>query len=233
LKELTVKDSETGALLISVDLSITINRFCIENNYLEPECQTLDLDDDGVVGINDNCPDVLNPDQTDTDGDGWGDICDNCPDLANPDQLDTDGDGIGYICDRLIDIPVDIKPQSCPNPLKTKDKGVLSVAILGGSIDITQIDPSTIRLEGIPSLRHEEEDVSTPYYPFSGKNEMSSCTDAGPDGNMDLTFKFDVKDIVNSLGQVYDGEVRVLHLSGSLYDGTQFVGEDIVIILKK
>ena len=72
----------------------------------------LDTDNDGISDINDNCPQVPNPDQTDTDGDNIGDACDtdddnddiidrldNCPQFANPYQTDTDGDGIGDACD--------------------------------------------------------------------------------------------------------------------------------------
>jgi hypothetical protein len=42
-----------------------------------------DLDADGLVDVNDNCPSFPNADQTDTDGDQTGDVCDVCP-LANP-----------------------------------------------------------------------------------------------------------------------------------------------------
>jgi hypothetical protein len=38
-----------------------------------------DLDGDGVLNENDNCPGDFNPDQTDTDGDGIGDACDATP----------------------------------------------------------------------------------------------------------------------------------------------------------
>jgi len=40
-----------------------------------------DIDEDGVVNADDNCPDVYNPNQADIDGDGAGDVCDACDNL--------------------------------------------------------------------------------------------------------------------------------------------------------
>lgn len=58
-----------------------------------------DTDGDGIVDTMDNCPTIVNPDQSDADGDGIGNVCDNCPTIVNPDQHDADGDGIGDACD--------------------------------------------------------------------------------------------------------------------------------------
>jgi hypothetical protein len=138
---------------------------------------------------------------------------------------------------KVIEAPVDIKPQSCPNPLNVKARGVLPVAILGtADFDVTKIDPDSIKLEGVSPLRSALEDVATPYEPFLGKKEATDCTDEGADGYLDLTLKFDQQAIVEALGDVNDGEVRVLRLSGNLkpeFGGTPIIGEDVVVVLKK
>ncbi|KAI8515705.1 hypothetical protein Bbelb_065180 [Branchiostoma belcheri] len=60
-----------------------------------------DMDNDGLHNNNDNCPLLVNVNQTDSDGDGVGllDGKDNCPFVANVEQEDSDGDGIGDVCD--------------------------------------------------------------------------------------------------------------------------------------
>ena len=62
-----------------------------------------DTDEDGVIDVEDNCPDVYNPNQEDRDTDGRGDVCDNCPDYANSDQADADSDDTGDVCDLCTD----------------------------------------------------------------------------------------------------------------------------------
>jgi hypothetical protein len=72
----------------------------------------LDLDDDGVPDVSDNCPDNANSDQLDTDADGMGNVCDinddgdmwldeadNCPAVVNNGQEDQDADAVGDACD--------------------------------------------------------------------------------------------------------------------------------------
>lgn len=134
-------------------------------------------------------------------------------------------------------VPVDIKPQSCRNPLSMKEKGVLPVAILGtDTFDVTQVDPATIRLEGVAPLRWALEDVATPYEPFTGKQDAYDCNDYGPDGYIDLTLKFKAQEVVAALGEIQDGDVMVLHLLANLreeYGGIPIVGEDVVVILAK
>jgi hypothetical protein len=136
-----------------------------------------------------------------------------------------------------IEVAVDIKPTSCPNPLNVKNNGVLPVAIVGTEdFDVTTVDPASVRLIGVAPIRCSLEDVVTPFEPYLGKESEYDCTEEGPDGYLDLTLKFDVQEIVEVLGEVNDGDVMVLLLTGNLYeeyDGTPIVGEDVVIILKK
>lgn len=85
-----------------------LNEAVIEAPMLPEE----DVDGDGIPNVEDNCPDVFNPNQSDLDGDGLGDMCDpdddddgvddaddNCPYSSNPGQADSDGDGVGDSCD--------------------------------------------------------------------------------------------------------------------------------------
>ena len=132
-------------------------------------------------------------------------------------------------------VAVDIKPESCPNPLNVKSKGVLTVAILGTEdFDVTQIDPASIRLEGVSPLRWNWEDVATPFEPFIGKEDcMMDCHELGPDGLMDLTLKFDIQEVIAALGDVEDEDCLTLILTGFLFGGMDIVGEDVIIIIEK
>jgi len=138
---------------------------------------------------------------------------------------------------REIDVAVDVKPTSCRNPLNVKEKGVIPVAILGtDALDVSQIDPATVKLGNVAPLRWAMEDVATPFEPYTGKVDAFDCTIEGPDGFMDLTFKFKAQEVIADLGEVNDGDVLVLHLTGTLleeFGGTPIVGEDVVVILKK
>jgi len=137
----------------------------------------------------------------------------------------------------VIEVPIDIKPGSCPNPLNTTARGVLPVAILGmNGLDLTRLDPASVQLAGVSALRWNREDVATPFLPLSGKTQATDCTTSGPDGFEDLTFKFDTQAVVAALGSVMPGQIRVVKLTGKLksaFGGTPIIGEDMVVVLKK
>jgi hypothetical protein len=142
-----------------------------------------------------------------------------------------------------VEVAVDIKPESCPNPLNLNDKGVLSVAIVGTEgLDVTQVDPASVTLAGVSPLRWSVEDAAVPYEPYLGKQDAYDCIEAYPDeygafdGIPDLTLKFKTQEVVAALGDVSDGDVLVLQLDGYLLDefgGGAILGEDVIVILTK
>jgi hypothetical protein len=136
-----------------------------------------------------------------------------------------------------VSIALDIKPQTCPNTLNVNALGVLPVALVGtADFDVARVDPDSIALEGVASLKSALADVATPYTPFTGKINTTDCTTAGPDGRMDLSVKFDLEQLAAVLGATVDGEVRVLKLTGNLlpaFGGTVIRGEDVAVIINK
>lgn len=122
---------------------------------------------------------------------------------------------------------LDIKPGSCKNPFNVTEKGVLPVVLLGSAdFDVRNIDPSSISLHGVTLLRHAFADAAK--YVLDG-----SCdTDKG-DGYEDLVLKFKSQAISTALGEVTDGEIVTLLLSGSTYDGLDIVADDSVTIIKR
>ena len=158
------------------------------------------------------------------------------PHLSNP----TCGDSLraldNVVIERaVIPVAVDVKPTSCPNPVNTQAKGVISVAVLGThEFDVYQIDPATVRLEGIPPLRWSVEDVGTPY--IGDLVEITDCNELAFDGYYDLVLKFKSQELVAALGPVNDGDVLILNLTGNLkaeFGGTPIEGSDVIWIINK
>ena len=129
----------------------------------------------------------------------------------------------------VIKVDIDIKPQSCPNPLNVIGQGVLPVAVLGSEdVNVYDINVPTLLLEGVAPIRSNYEDVAAPVI----DGEECECTTEGPDGYLDLTLKFETEDIVEALGEVVNGEVLVLTITGELLDGTSVEGADCIRIKK-
>lgn len=131
-----------------------------------------------------------------------------------------------------IAVGLDIKPGSCPNPLNLASRGVLPVAILGTEdFDVNAIDPASIQLASVSAIRSSYEDVATP---VADGNECE-CTTEGPDGYTDLTLKFRTQEIVEEListpGELADGELLVLTLTGVLSDQMPIEGADCIVLV--
>jgi len=153
---------------------------------------------------------------------------------GNPRIVDGDNNGTATVdmgsdeAALSIEVLLDIKPGSCPNPVNVKSKGVLPVAILGTEeFDVSVIDPASIFLNGVPAIRSSYEDVGGPV----ANPDECECTANGPDGFDDLSLKFKTQDIVETFGEVNAGDILTLPLTGVLNDGTGIEGADCVVIV--
>jgi hypothetical protein len=148
------------------------------------------------------------------------------------------------------EVPVDVKPQSCPNPLNLKSKGVLPVAFLGTEeFDVHDVDLSTVVLAvtiDVPdSLGTADAEPTTvePIYEMSDYEDVATpgagpegcdCTEAGPDGYTDLVLHFRTQAVAaaisNDLGSVANDDVVLLVVGGRLPDESWVIGADCVVI---
>ncbi|MDH3937524.1 MAG: FG-GAP-like repeat-containing protein, partial [candidate division Zixibacteria bacterium] len=174
--------------------------------------------------------------------------------MADSALFDTIIDTLPEMPPPYMEIGIDIKPFSCPNPLNIKSHGVTShhsdtitpgvskvqpggfdkpkallpAAVLGSAdLDVTEIDPTTVTLAGVSAYRWSFEDVATPNLDDA---EPCECNTIGSDGYTDLTLKFDKSAVIDALGEVGNGDVIPLTLSGELTDGSAFEGVDCVVI---
>jgi len=128
----------------------------------------------------------------------------------------------------VIPVYVDIKPGSCPNAFNTKQKGVTPVAILGtDEFDVKDIDPKTVRLNGIEPLRWSYQDVATPY---TGTDNC--CWEMGGDGYRDLVLHFDSQALAGTLsGYTVKGDPIDVTITGSTWCGASIEGTDCVWVV--
>ena len=150
------------------------------------------------------------------------------------------GDGAQYattsvtitVPEPIVYVPFDVHPGSCPNPINLRRNGVIPTAILGtADFDVNDIDISTITLEGVSPELSDYSDVATPYEPIVDKPlESGACNTLESDGFMDLTLKFNAQAVIQALGDVSRDDVIKVKVKGQLLDGTDFEGEDIIII---
>ena len=54
----------------------------------------------------------------------------------------------------------------------------------------------------------------------------------GPDGYGDLTLKFNAKEFAALFAGAAVGDVLVVPITGELNDGSPFIGEDVIVLVK-
>lgn len=115
----------------------------------------------------------------------------------------------------VIQVEIDIKPGSDPNPINPGSNGLIPVAILTtNDFDAANVDPGTVTLAGA--------DVAV-----RGKSEklMAHLEDVDGDGDIDLLLQVDTQseDALWEEGEVF--------LEGFTYDDTPILGSDYVVIV--
>ena len=102
------------------------------------------------------------------------------------------------------EVTIDIKPCKDPNVLNVNVIGWLPVAIYK-----EDVDPATVKLEGVQA----EED-------WFDRGDY-------------LLFKFNAAAVIDTFGDINNGDELTLTLTGELNDGTPIIGYDDVVILKR
>ncbi|MHC4671990.1 MAG: beta-xylosidase family glycoside hydrolase [Planctomycetota bacterium] len=123
-------------------------------------------------------------------------------------------------------VNIDIKPMSCPNPLNVNSSGIVPVALLGSEdLDVMDIDPGSVELEGVSPIHNNYENVGT---------ISDECSIEGPDGYLDMTLEFNKDDVIAAIGEFSEGDELELTLAARLNNGRVIRGyDDVIIIFKK
>ncbi|MEL7448260.1 MAG: choice-of-anchor D domain-containing protein [Pseudomonadota bacterium] len=134
-------------------------------------------------------------------------------------------------------VPLDVLPQTCPNDLDVNEALTerVVVAIMGtADLDVSTIDVTSIRVNGICPSRSRTEDIGTPFEPFAGRDDPDDCNDLGADGFDDLVLEFRRYRFLERFGNVSNGDVRDVKLRAefkSQFGGGVMVGQDVVVIV--
>jgi len=116
---------------------------------------------------------------------------------------------------KTIPVSVDIKPDSYPNLINPKSRGVVPVAIFSdAAFDATQVDPSTVRVAGAAVA-------------VRGKAKyLAHACDVNGDGLVDLLVQIETEQL--DAVELASGYAAV---TGALYDGREFAGQDEVVVV--
>jgi hypothetical protein len=129
-------------------------------------------------------------------------------------------DDLTYIVQKIT-VDVDIKPDSDPNSINLKSKGVVPVAIITTEdFDAANVDPGTVTLEGIAPVKWEMQDVPEIWDPVLMKFVG--------DGDLDLVLHFSTEELATTLNIVSTEAT----LEGETSDGVHIEGTDSVRIVK-
>lgn len=135
-------------------------------------------------------------------------------------------------------VAIDVNPIECPNPLKLRGGGSVTVAILGGdNLDVRKIMRSSIRLEQARPTSSLVQDIAAPYKLHLWQipvQEITAnyCSADGPDGELDLVLTFNTSSLRKAFRSAKVGDVRIVRLSAKLRSGKRIVGEDVVVITR-
>lgn len=134
-------------------------------------------------------------------------------------------------------VAVDIQPGSCTksindNERASRAKAVVSVAIMGSvDLDVHDIDPASIAIEGASPVRWSYGDAGSP---ADKSDDSCACSEAGPDGYPDITLKFYRSELLDALS--HDSNPRRTAFArayGQFTDGSPFEGFDCVPLVGK
>jgi hypothetical protein len=113
-------------------------------------------------------------------------------------------------------ITTEIKPGDGPNCVNPNSKGEVPFAILGGEVDVTTINRSTLRVD-------DDIDLGT----GGVAPAKTSIKDVNGDGINDLVMQFNTQDL-KAAGLLSDR--RTVYITAQLLDGTVLVGSDVIFL---
>jgi hypothetical protein len=180
------------------DLTCDVSSSCTCENFEPCTRARSDRDGDGIFDVDDNCPDIPNPDQADSDGDGVGDVCDDfdCPnDEVNADEFCDEGTatgGPGSFCEDPSLVPLNTGcfpkvdgflavSESAINPDKN---GVIPMQVFGHPL----LDDAGNQI-ALSTLLFSAVDAAGVCLPGGNAPESVTVGDVNGDGFPDLDLK--------------------------------------------